>query len=221
MPVKKILIVEDENNLRNSLSELLRLSDFEVAMAENGQKALDILHAGDIPDLIISDIVMPDMDGFNLCRYLQADDNFRSVPFIFLTAKSELDEIRAGMGLGADDYITKPVKYDDLISAINTRLKKKEHLVSSVAQNLVSADVNSITRKKTKLTEMLDLLSVSEKRVLKALAEDKTSKVIAQRLFLSVKTVQNHRSNMAVKIGMTGQNSLLAFAVECQSMGLL
>ena len=217
----KILIVEDEDNLRNSLCELLQFSDFEVAMAENGQRAIDLLNTYEPPDLIISDIVMPDMDGINLCKHLQADDRYRFIPFIFLTAKSELDEIRTGMALGADDYITKPVKYVDLINAIDIRLKKKESLITSITQNLASSGVNGNAEKKMKLSGMLELLSSSEKRVLNSLAEDKISKKIAQRLFLSIKTVQNHRSNMVIKMGMTGQNSLLAFAVECQSLGLL
>ena len=221
MPKRIILIVEDEDNLRNSLCELLKFNDTEVWLAENGKVALSVLQANGLPDLIISDIVMPEMDGLSLCKTLQADERYKFIPFIFLTAKAELDEIRTGMGIGADDYITKPVKYADLIKAIDMRLAKRKSLVNKISSSIESQPDNGNAERKAELIKMLALFTASEKRVLKALAEDKISKIIAQRLFLSIKTVQNHRSHMVLKLGMSGQNSLLAFAVEANSLGLL
>jgi DNA-binding NarL/FixJ family response regulator len=218
---KTILIVEDEDNLRNSLSELLKFNQSEVWQAENGKVALSLLNANGVPDLIISDIVMPVMDGVTLCKTLQADERYKFIPFIFLTAKAELDEIRTGMATGADDYITKPVKYADLIKAIDLRLAKRKSLVNNISNSIESQTENGNSERKSEMIKMLGLFTTSEKRVLKALAEDKISKIIAQRLFLSIKTVQNHRSHMVLKLGMSGQNSLLAFAVEANSLGLL
>ncbi len=222
MPKNKIiLVVEDEDNLRNSLCELLKFNQSEVWLAENGKVAISVLEANGVPDLIISDIVMPEMDGITLCKTLQADERFKFIPFIFLTAKAELDEIRTGMGMGADDYITKPVKYADLIKAIDLRLAKRKSLVNKISSSMESKADNGNNERKAELSRMLGLFTASEKRVLKALAEDKISKIIAQRLFLSIKTVQNHRSHMVLKLGMSGQNSLLVFAVEANSLGLL
>ena len=222
MPKNKIiLVVEDEDNLRNSLCELLKFNQSEVWLAENGKVAISVLEANGVPDLIISDIVMPEMDGITLCKTLQADERFKFIPFIFLTAKAELDEIRTGMVMGADDYITKPVKYADLIKAIDLRLAKRKSLVNKISSSMESKADNGNNERKAELSRMLGLFTASEKRVLKALAEDKISKIIAQRLFLSIKTVQNHRSHMVLKLGMSGQNSLLAFAVEANSLGLL
>ena len=222
MPKNKIiLVVEDEDNLRNSLCELLKFNQSEVWLAENGKVAISVLEANGVPDLIISDIVMPEMDGITLCKTLQADERFKFIPFIFLTAKAELDEIRTGMVMGADDYITKPVKYADLIKAIDLRLAKRKSLVNKISSSMESKADNGNNERKAELSRMLGLFTASEKRVLKALAEDKISKIIAQRLFLSIKTVQNHRSHMVLKLGMSGQNSLLVFAVEANSLGLL
>lgn len=216
-----ILIVEDEVNLRNSLSELLRFNDYNVSMAEDGVHALSLLSSGLTPDLIISDIIMPEMDGVALLKNLQEDDRLRFIPFIFLTARAELEEIRMGMGLGADDYITKPVKYADLIAAVELRLKKKSSLVENITQKVSTPARQNSAARIDELKEMLDVVSPSERRVLEALSDNKISKVVAEQLFLSIKTVQNHRSHMAAKLGMSGQNSLLAFAVECRTFGLI
>lgn len=213
-----ILIVEDEENLRNSLKELLQFNKYRVTTAENGADALGLLAAGMSPDLIISDIIMPVMDGTEFIREVQAEDTMKHIPFIFLTARAELDEIRAGMGLGADDYIIKPVKYNDLIAAVELRIRKKQSLVDNITQKIRPAPN---AERVAALKKQLALISDSELRVLRALSENKISKVVAGKLYLSIKTVQNHRANMAAKLGIKGQNSLLALAVECKSLGLI
>ena len=217
----KILIIEDEKNLRNSLCELLKFNMYEVIVAEHGLEALSLMSAGEHPDLVISDIIMPEMDGISLFKTMQADENLKFIPFIFLTARAEMDDIRLGMSLGADDYITKPVKYADLIAAVELRLQKKKSLVDDISNRLLSTNNADNKRRKEDLALMLQPISASEMRVLSALAEFKISKIIAENLFLSVKTVQNHRAHMAIKLGMSGQNSLLVFAVECKACGLL
>lgn len=212
-----ILVVEDEENLRNSLNELLHFNKYKVTTAENGADALNLLATGLNPDIIISDIIMPVMSGIEFLKNVQAEDSMRHIPFIFLTARAELEEIRTGMGLGADDYITKPVKYEDLMAAIDLRIRKKQSLVNNITQKIQPV---SNTARVEELKRQLALISDAELRVLAALSESNTSKVVADKLFLSVKTVQNHRANMAVKLGFKGQNALLAFAVECRSLGL-
>lgn len=221
MPGKAILIVEDEDNLRNGLAEMLQYNEYTVAAATNGQEALQVIAEGYSPDLILSDIIMPEMDGLALCHALQQDDRLGQIPFIFLSAKSDLEEIREGMNIGADDYLTKPVKFGDLVKAIELRMGKREALRQQVAGQARSAATEAEQARRDELLTQLSLLTESERRVLRELAELKISKLIAQKLYLSVKTIQNHRSHMVVKFGMKGQNTLLAFAVECRSMGLL
>jgi len=123
----KILVIEDNKNVRENIEELLILYSYEVTTAENGKdgvsKALE-----DKPDLILCDIMMPEMDGFGVLKILSNNPETMDIPFIFLTAKVDKEDFRKGMGLGADDYITKP--YDDvqLLNTIELRLKKSARI---------------------------------------------------------------------------------------------
>lgn len=126
----KILIIEDNKDVRENLEELLTLSGYEVQTAENGKigatRAME-----SVPDLILCDIMMPELDGFGVLRILSNNPVTMDIPFIFLTAKTEKEDFRKGMGLGADDYITKP--YDDvqLLDTVEIRLKKSARIKSS------------------------------------------------------------------------------------------
>ncbi len=125
--MKKILVVEDNPDVRENLEEILELSDYEVLSAENGKTGVD-LALEHKPDLILCDVMMPQLDGFGVLRILSKRPETADIPFIFLTAKSEKSDFRKGMNLGADDYIVKP--FDDvvLLDAIELRLKKSERL---------------------------------------------------------------------------------------------
>ncbi|GAA4312435.1 response regulator [Compostibacter hankyongensis] len=121
--MKKILVIEDNKEVRENIAEILRLSDYEVITAENGkagaEKALN-----EAPDLIICDIMMPVLDGYGVLHLLNRHKETAGKPFIFLTAKSERGDFRKGMEMGADDYITKPFDGIELLSAVESRLKK-------------------------------------------------------------------------------------------------
>jgi len=132
--MKKILIIEDNQDVRENLSEILSLSGFQTLLAENGKVGVEIALA-DTPDLILCDVMMPELDGFGVLHILSKQQKTADVPFIFLTAKAEKDDFRKGMSLGADDYITKP--FDDalLLQTIEARLQKSERLrVASTKQ---------------------------------------------------------------------------------------
>lgn len=120
----KILVVEDEEIVRSNISEILKAEEFEVAEAENGIEAVKELSRF-YPDLIISDIMMPGMDGYELVNYVQGNPLTSSIPIVLLTARAETSDMRRGMQFGADDYITKPFKANDLVQAVRTRLKKQ------------------------------------------------------------------------------------------------
>jgi CheY-like chemotaxis protein len=121
--MKKILIIEDNTEVRENLSEILSLSGYQTISAENGkvgvEKALN-----DRPDLILCDVMMPELDGFGVLHILSKQPITSDVPFIFLTAKAEKDDFRKGMALGADDYIVKPFDDTILLQTIETRLKR-------------------------------------------------------------------------------------------------
>ena len=121
--MRKILLIEDDVVLRENTSELLELSNYEVISAPNGKIGVAI--AKDIiPDIIVCDIMMPELDGYGVLEALTVNESTQHIPFIFLSAKTERSDVRKGMDLGADDYITKPFNEDELISAIESRLAK-------------------------------------------------------------------------------------------------
>ncbi len=122
--MKKILLVDDEKDIVEFLKYNLEQEDFEVLVGYNGQDALDKISGK--PDLVILDIMMPDMDGFEVCRRIRATKGFENVPVIFLTAKSgETDEIK-GLEIGASDYIQKPISPKKLVARVNSNLRKYE-----------------------------------------------------------------------------------------------
>ncbi|HBX52098.1 MAG: hypothetical protein A2275_04710 [Bacteroidetes bacterium RIFOXYA12_FULL_35_11] len=126
--MKKILVIEDDPIIIRYIAEFLKEEGFDVYTAEDGvqgiQVAIDI-----IPDLIICDISMPKKDGYEVCKTLQSIPSTCTVPFIFLTAKAHIDDLRLGMQTGADDYLTKPFEFSELIRSINLRLEKHERFV--------------------------------------------------------------------------------------------
>lgn len=127
MNKSKILIVDDELNIRETINELLTHKNYETKTAENGQDALDILNAW-TPDLIICDIMMPVMDGEVFQKIVHDDKLLGVIPFIFLTAKNEHNLIRKCLNSGADDFISKPFKIEELLNAIKTKLKRFEKI---------------------------------------------------------------------------------------------
>ena len=124
--MKKILVIEDEQDIRDSIQEIVEMAGYAVTPIANGAAGIKALMHNPF-DLIICDIMMPEMDGFSLLTTLKKDPTFVT-PFIFLTAKVQSNDLRTGMNLGADDYLHKPFKSKDLLSAIETRLSKHEKL---------------------------------------------------------------------------------------------
>jgi CRP/FNR family transcriptional regulator, cyclic AMP receptor protein len=125
--MKSILLIEDNIDIRENMSEILSLAHYNVYTAENGKIGVELAITHQ-PDLIICDIMMPVLDGYGVIHMLQKNPATQSIPFIFLTAKAERNEMRRGMELGADDYITKPFNGTELLNAIESRFKKLDVL---------------------------------------------------------------------------------------------
>lgn len=121
--MKKILLIEDNPEVRENTSEILSLANYHVVTAENGKVGVDLAQK-EKPDLIICDIMMPELDGYGVLHILSKNEQTANIPFIFLTAKTEKMDVRKGMNLGADDYLTKPFDDTDLLNAIESRLRK-------------------------------------------------------------------------------------------------
>jgi len=123
--MRKILLIEDSTEIRENTAEILELAGYSVVTAPNGKVGVD-LAAKEVPDLIICDIMMPELDGYGVLHILSRKPATAAIPFIFLTAKTEKSDIRKGMTLGADDYLTKPFDDTELLNAVEARLKKRE-----------------------------------------------------------------------------------------------
>ena len=157
----KILVIEDENLIRDNIVELLEAEDFEVFDAENGNIGVK-LACQHQPDLILCDVMMPELDGYGVLTKLQENPSTATIPFIFLTAKADLGDVRKAMQLGADDYLTKPCTATELLKAIVIRLEKhailKEHYSNQL--KLAEAKLNQLTYQDstTRLPNRLSLL---------------------------------------------------------------
>ena len=121
--MRKVLLIEDDSVLRENTAELLELSDYEVLTASNGKKGVKAAKTY-LPDVIVCDIMMPELDGYGVLEKLSKEESTMHIPFIFLSAKTEKEDIRKGMNLGADDYLTKPFEEKDLRNAIESRLAR-------------------------------------------------------------------------------------------------
>lgn len=128
--MKKLLLIEDNVEMRENTAEILSLGNYEVHVAENGKTGVEKARAI-IPDLIICDVMMPELDGYGVLHLLSKDPKTASIPFIFLTAKADKNDIRKGMNMGADDYITKPFTESELLDAIETRINRNQNIKKS------------------------------------------------------------------------------------------
>ena len=122
---KKVLLIEDNQDIRENVTEILSLANYEVIEADNGKVGVELAKK-EVPDLIICDIMMPQLDGYGVLHLLSKSPDTSSIPFIFLTAKAEKEDFRKGMNLGADDYLTKPFDDLELLDTVEMRLKKNE-----------------------------------------------------------------------------------------------
>jgi CRP-like cAMP-binding protein len=136
---KKILLIEDNDDIRENTAEILSLSRYEVLTASNGKEGVE-LAMSQKPDLIICDIMMPVLDGYGVLHLLSKNEDTLGIPFIFLTAKAERSELRKGMEMGADDYITKPFDDIELLNAVESRIRKTAALKKEFTRNFEGLD---------------------------------------------------------------------------------
>ncbi len=132
--MKSVLIIEDNNDIRENTAEILELAGYKIFTAENGKKGVDIA-SREKPAVIVCDIMMPELDGYGVLHLLRKNVETQHIPFIFLTAKTERSDFRKGMEMGADDYITKPFEDIELLNAIEVRIKKSAVLENQYASS--------------------------------------------------------------------------------------
>lgn len=133
--MKKILVIEDEKSVRENIITLLTEEGYYIISASNGETGINLART-ELPDLIICDIMMKGMDGYEVLEEMSRNKQTRMIPFIFLTAKVEHTDLRKGMELGADDYLFKPFKIDELLKSVESRIKKSEIFRAEISSNL-------------------------------------------------------------------------------------
>ena len=203
--MKKILVIEDHATMRRNVVTILEMEGYTALAAANGREGLALV-ASEHPDLILCDVMMPELDGHGVLRALRADPVTASVPFIFLTAKGEKNDQRTGMNLGADDYLTKPISRDDLVATLDARFTRK-------SQQRTNFDLLFTT------AVPLQALGVSEREaeVLLWIAQGKTNEDIGAILGISIQTVKKHVIAVFVALGVENRSSAAVRAMEVLS----
>ena len=205
--MKKILVIEDEAEMRRNLTTILRMEKFHPLSAENGRVGIELAKK-ERPDLILCDVMMPELDGHAVLRALRDDPATITIPFIFLTAKGEKGDVRDGMNRGADDYLTKPVAKADLLSAIASRLQRS----AQQATPEFKPDFSSSRPLETALD-----LTPRVAETLLWIAQGKTNGDIAVILGISEATVKKHVLEVFSTLGVETRTAAGLRALEILS----
>lgn len=232
--MKKILVVDDDLTLRKILQNSLEQKGYQVISVGSGAEAL-VQFDRDIPDLVVSDVSMPEMDGFEFCRQLRSQPSGKLIPFIFLSAMGELDDRIQGHTIGADSYLTKPFEMKELLANIEALIERSRrvhaeivHLIEQLASfqassnpaielhtSRTTAEIDPHNAKSTSNSAPEPLpLTPAEERVFWETIQGYTNKQISQRLFISPRTVQTHLSNILNKLNLSNRTQLVRFAYE-------
>lgn len=204
--MKTILFVDDDPILQVALSRRLQAQDYQVLQASSAKVALDLL-ATETVDVVVSDIMMPGMDGLEFCKQLRATPAGQIVPFIFLSSLGEVNDRVQGHLMGADDYLSKPFHVKELIAKVQGAIARSERLRGVLSQPALPPSET--------LAEAPPLpLTPAETKVFWEVVQGFTNKQIGEHLCLSPRTVQTHLSNMLTKLNLENRSQLVRFAFE-------
>lgn len=222
--MKKILVVDDDKTLQLILKRHLENQGYLVKIVDSGVEALRACEQ-DTPDLVVSDVMMPGMNGLEFCKKLRSSRFGQLVPFIFLSSKGELEDRIKGHSMGADDYVTKPFHARELLAKIEAQLERSHRIHSEMIRLMQNLAGDSPINHPPKLenqpestivpTEVPSLpLTPAEARVFWEVIQGLTNKQISDRLFISPRTVQTHLSNILNKLNLDNRSQLVRFAFE-------
>ena len=223
---KKILVIEDTKSIRDEIQDILEFEGMEVSCAENGKEGCALAHTFQ-PDLILCDIMMPIKNGFEVFEEVKREPALRNTPFIFLTAKATTDNIRQGMILGADDYITKPFTIDSLIKSINSRLEKEgvrqqeeakkrkdlQHSISSAIPHELLTPLSGIIGLATLMSDPDEHCATEEVKAY--------SKLILESGNRLLETVNKFIYYTEVELLLQNEHKQQALSEECTDTGIL
>jgi DNA-binding NarL/FixJ family response regulator len=209
--MKKILVIEDEAETLENLVLMLEMEGFKPISAANGRLGVAAAKR-ELPDVILCDVSMPEMDGYGVLEALRGDDTTVSIPFIFLTAKGDKKDLRTGMNLGADDYLTKPASAEEVLAAIAARLDRHNEK-EQAAMSRVELRLNFDS------AQPLEALGLTprEAEVLLWIAQGKSNGDIGTILGCAENTVKVHIARIFEKLGFENRNSATVRALEVLS----
>ncbi|MBE7498010.1 MAG: response regulator transcription factor [Verrucomicrobiaceae bacterium] len=198
----KILVIEDEALTRDNIALILRMEGYETCTAADGRQGIAAA-LETRPDLILCDITMPDADGHTVLAQVRAHETTRSTPFIFLTARGDRADLRHGMNLGADDYLTKPASASEILAAIRARLERENLRERGFAPDFSSP-------------EPLQQLGITQREaeVLLWIAQGKSNGEIGAILGATENTVKKHVQHIFGKLGLESRNAAMVLALE-------
>jgi DNA-binding NarL/FixJ family response regulator len=221
----RLLLVDDEPGLRTAVKAYLEDEGFVVITANDGEEGWTTAQEL-IPDVVITDVMMPRCDGYGLLKRLRADERLGGTPVIFLTAKGMTADRIAGFQAGADDYIPKPFDPDELVARVHNVVRRQERLLAEAAR-FADADIGAMAKQITEIRSMLGTggakksvpdvkldFTPREASVLQLVAEGMMNKEIARRLETSIRNVEKYVSRLFIKTGTSSRTELVRYSLE-------
>jgi DNA-binding NarL/FixJ family response regulator len=201
---KKLLLIDDDPNLILLVKDYLEFRGYEVTTADNGREALDVLE-GDLPDMIICDIMMPEMDGYALIEQVRGDRRTSWIPVLFLSAKGQSQDRIKGLNLGADVYMVKPFEPEELVAQVESSLKQTNRLLHHQGDEGENGSIQVPATVE---------LTPTEVKVVQLVARGLANREIAIQMNVSQRTIESHVSNMLGKTGLNNRTELARWALE-------
>ena len=214
--MSRILIIEDQAPMRRNLALMLQFEGYDVITAEDGRKGIEqaFAHA---PDLILCDVMMPELDGHGVIQTLRTDPRTATTPFIFLTARGASVDLRIGMNFGADDYLIKPVQREDLLASVSARLARAQAVAARIdAAASAGGNGGTFSPDFSSAQPLKDALGLTgrEADVLLWVAQGKSNSDVATILGMGEKTVKQHLGSVFQKLGVEGRTAATLRALE-------
>lgn len=203
---KKLLLIDDDPNLILLVKDYLEFRGYTVTTAENGREALEILDR-ELPDMIICDVMMPEMDGYAFVEKIRQDSRFGWIPVMFLSAKGQSQDKVRGLTTGADVYMVKPFEPEELVAQVESSLKQAGRLMKRTTR-IHSEDVNRL-----QVPSHVEL-TPTELKVVQLVAQGMANREIAEKLNVSQRTIESHVSNMLNKTSLHNRTELARWAIE-------
>jgi DNA-binding NarL/FixJ family response regulator len=204
---KKLLLIDDDPNLILLVKDYLEFRGYMVTTAENGREALEILEK-ELPDMIICDVMMPEMDGYTFVDRIRQDNRAGWIPVMFLSAKGQSQDKVKGLNTGADVYMVKPFEPEELVAQVESSLKQAGRLMKRPPRTGGDDSIRLSVPSNVELTP-------TELKVVQLVAQGMANKEIADKLNVSQRTIESHVSNMLNKTSLHNRTELARWAIEC------